>query len=68
MAYINKLFAVGQASLSHRRLFASACLIVLIHANRQKTNEYKKNFKKSISRLISALISIYTSYREDITC
>jgi hypothetical protein len=39
MAYINKLFAVGQASHSHRRLFASACLFFLIHANRQKTDE-----------------------------
>jgi hypothetical protein len=44
MAYINKLFAVGQASFSHRLLFASACLFFLIHPNRQK--KAKKNQKR----------------------
>jgi hypothetical protein len=37
MAYINKLFAVGQASLSHRRLFASACLF-FPHSCKQAEN------------------------------
>jgi hypothetical protein len=43
MAYINKLFAVGQASLFHCPLFVSACLsFSLIQTNREKPDEYKK--------------------------
>jgi hypothetical protein len=55
VAYINKLFAVGQAS---RRLFASACRFFIPIEEKAR--------KRNASRLISGIISIYISGRKDI--